>query len=115
MPIVYVNEVLLTGQQVDINLAPFDRFAGRGGRVAARLLGTSTAAPGDILLTAMVGSDVLTSESPIGVESVAGAGVNKDTPVVQGTGLPADPVTIRVRNTNALTRTVVGIVEIENA
>ncbi len=114
-PVVFVNDVVPALGSLDVNLAPYDRFAGGGGELSARLLNASTGARGDLLLTVMVGSDVLVSEGPLQVESAAGVGVTRETPTVTGQGLPADPLTVRLRNTNALARTVVGQVEIRNA
>jgi len=105
--------VPLTGN-IDVNLAPFDRFAGRGGSVsvAATALATQEA---DITFTLMVGSDIIADAYAVGAEGVAGQGPNRETPRVGGIGAPADPITLNIQNANAAARTVDVDVEIINA
>lgn len=105
--------VPLTGN-VDVNLAPFDRFAGRGGQATVK----ATALGGqedDITLDFTIGSDIIASGFAVGAEAVAGQGPNRETPSVTGIGAPADPITVNIQNANAAARTVDVEVEIINA
>ena len=106
--------VPLTGQ-ADVNLAPFDRFGGRGGRVSVKATGVSAEANGDLTMTVLVGSDILTNEAVIGSEAIVNLGPNNETPAIKGFGAPADPITVRLFNANAAARTVTTEVEVENA
>ncbi len=106
--------VPLTGQ-IDVNLAPFDRFGGRGGRVSVKATGLIAEADGDLTMTVLVGSDILTNEASIGAERVVNLGPDSETPAIIGFGAPADPITVRLFNANAATRVVTTEVEVENA
>ncbi len=106
--------VPLTGQ-VDVNLAPFDRFGGRGGRVKVQATGVLAEANGDLTMTVLVGSDILSNEAVIGAERIVNFGPDNETPAIMGFGAPADPITVRLFNANAADRTVTTDVEVENA
>jgi hypothetical protein len=105
--------VPLTGN-ADVNLSPFDRFAGRGGSVTVKATATATEQD-DITLSLMVGSDIIADNYAVGAEAVAGQGPNKDTPSVSGIGAPADPITLNIQNANAAARVVAVEAEIVNA
>lgn len=105
--------VPLTGN-VDVNLSPFDRFAGRGGQATVKatcLIGQED----DLTFTFMIGSDIIADAYAIGSESTVGQGPQKETPSVTGIGAPADPITLNLQNANAAARTVDVEVEIVNA
>lgn len=101
--------------QIDVNLAPFDRFGGRGGRVSVKATGVSAEANGELTYTVLVGSDILVNEGVVGAERVVNLGPDAETPSVKGFGAPADPITLRLFNANAATRVVTTEAEIENA
>lgn len=105
--------VPLTGN-IDVNLSPFDRFAGRGGQVSVKATATATQ-EGDITMTVLVGSDILADGYAVPAERVAGLGPDKETPGVTGIGAPADPITVNIQNANAAVRTVAVEAEIVNA
>jgi hypothetical protein len=105
--------VPLTGN-VDVNLSPFDRFAGRGGSAGFKVTATA-GQEADITFTAMIGSDILADRYAAAAEPTAGAGATRETAGVQGFGAPADPITLNIQNANAAPRTVVAEVEIINA
>ncbi len=105
--------VPLTGN-IDVNLSPFDRFAGRGGQATVKATAAATEQD-DLTLTFMIGSDIIADAYAIGVEAVVGQGPNKETPSVTGIGAPADPITLNIQNANAAARTVDVEVEIVNA
>ena len=100
--------------QIDVPLAPFDRFGGGGGRIAVRAT-VLAASSGDVNMTVMLGSDVVQSQAPVFGESVAGLGPTRETPVVGGLGAPGDPITIRLENTTGTLIVVNGIADIQNA
>lgn len=100
-------------QTTKVDLSPYDRFGQRGGRVTVGA--TASANPGEIELTALVGSDQLAESLAIGIEEATGVGVTTQTPTVSGFGAPADPITVRLTNTAANTPNVVVQVNIENA
>jgi len=101
--------------QVTLDLSPFDRFGGRGGRLSVRTTGVAAEANGDLTQTVLVGSDVLINAGQIVGETSLNAGPTQETPPVTGRGAPADPITITLFNTNAAPRDVITEVEIENA
>jgi len=101
--------------QVTLDLSPFDRFGGRGGRLSVRTTGVAAEADGDLTQTVLVGSDVLINAGQIVAESSLNSGPTNETPAVTGRGAPADPITVTVFNANAATRDVITEVEIENA
>ena len=105
--------VPLSGQ-IDVNLAPFDRFAGRGGRVFAKataLLGQED----DLTMDLFIGSDQVALGFTIPAERTVGLGPDRETPGVGGIGAPADPITVTLHNANVAARTVDVEVEIDNA
>jgi len=101
--------------QVTLDLSPFDRFGGRGGRVSVKTTGVAAEADGDLTQTILVGSDVLMNAGQIVAEPSINSGPTGETPAVTGRGAPADPITVTVFNANAATRDVITEVEIENA
>jgi len=101
--------------QVTLDLSPFDRFGGRGGRLSVATTGVAAEANGELTQTVLVGSDVLINAGQIVGEASLNAGPTEETPKVKGRGAPADPITITLFNTNAATRDVITEVEIENA
>ena len=115
MSVVAFAQNVLANSTADVPLAPFDRFGGGGGRVAVRATVPVAAAPGDVLMTVLVGSDVLANQVPVFAEAAANAGPNSETPVVAGIGTPSDPITVRLANTTIGALVVSGIVDIQNA
>ncbi len=99
---------------IDVNLSPFDRFAGRGGQATVKATGVA-AEVDDLTFTFTIGSDIIASLFAIGAEPLAGAGPNKETPSVTGIGAPADPITVNLQNANVGTRVVDVEVEVINA
>lgn len=99
---------------VDVNLSPFDRFAGRGGSVTVRATGLA-ATVGDLSFSLMIGSDIIADNYAIGAEAIALKGPDKDTPSVFGVGAPADPITLNLQNANAGPLTVTVEADIVNA
>lgn len=85
---------------IDVNLAPFDRFGGRGGRLAVRAAALAAFAASKTM-TVLVGSDILADEMQISAELVIGAGPDSRQAPIVGFGAPADPITIRLFNTGA--------------
>jgi len=98
-----------------VDLSPFDRFAGNGGRVSVRTTGVATEANGQLTQTVLVGSDILINAGEIVAEASLNRGPNNETPAVRGRGAPADPITVQFFNANAATRDVITEIEIENA
>jgi len=101
--------------QIDVNLSPFDRFAGRGGRLSVAATGVAAQADGDLTMTVLVGSDILANAAEIGGEASVNRGPDAETPRIRGRGAPADPITITLFNVNAADRDVIVEAEIENA
>lgn len=101
--------------QIDVNLSPFDRFAGRGGRLSVAATGVQVEANGELTMTVLVGSDILSNAGVIPGEANLNEGPNSETPRITGRGAPADPITITLFNTNVAARTVIVDAEIENA
>lgn len=114
MPTVYFREQMVANATQDVALAPYDRFGGGGGRVRVRCT-VPTLLGGTVDLTVMLGSDVIVSAGPIGVESVAGGGPTNESPSVAGIGAPGDPITIRLAENAGGTPMVSGVVDIQNA
>lgn len=101
---------------IDVNLSPFDRFAGRGGQVSVQVTGLAAqAAAGDMLYSLLVGSDIVASRATVPGEPVVGSGPTNETPAVTGIGAPADPITVSLINDNAAARVFVVAVNIVNA
>jgi len=102
--------------QTTLDLSPFDRFGGRGGRLSVASTGVAAEAQGDLTMTVLVGSDVLINAGQIVGEPSINSGPTNETPRVTGRGAPADPITITLFNNHAtLVRAVITEVEIENA
>ncbi len=101
--------------QATLDLSPFDRFGGRGGRVSVAITGVAAEANGDLTMTVLVGSDVLVNAGQITGESALNRGPDSETPRVEGRGAPADPITITVFNANAAARDVISEVIVDNA
>ncbi len=102
------------GATADVNLNPFQQAGRRGAQVA--VAATCPAAnSGEVLLTLMAGSDILIQDGPISGEAVAGQGPTNESPRVGGIAAPADPLTLRLRNTGAGAVVINGIVEVTNA
>ena len=100
---------------VDVNLAPFDRFGGRGGRVAVAAVAEVAAEAHDKTMTVLVGSDILCDELQLGGPTTALAGVTTEIPRVTGFGAPADPITVRLFNGAVGAELVSVEVSVENA
>lgn len=100
---------------IDFPLAPFDRFAGRGGRLKVAATGVAAEANGELTMTVLVGSDILQNAGDIPGEASVNRGPDNETPRVTGRGAPADPITITLFNTNAAVRVAIVEAEIENA
>jgi len=114
MPAVPFQESIILNATNTVDLTPFDRFGGRGGRVAVKA--TSIAAEsGDVNLTLIVGSDVIVNASPVFGESTVGAGPTGETPSYSAIGAPGDPITLRLANTTGATIVIQGVVQIDNA
>ena len=104
MAIIRSNTVVPLTGQVDVNLAPFDRFGGRGGRVSVKATGVQAEANGELTITVLVGSDILVNEGVIPGERAVNLGPDAETPATKGFGAPADPITVRLFNANAAAR-----------
>jgi len=113
--IVRLRTTIPIAGQVTLDLAPFDRFGGRGGRVSVRTTGVAAEADGDLTQTVLVGSDVLINAGQIVAEPSLNSGPTNETPAVVGVGAPADPITVTVFNANAATRDVITEVDVQNA
>lgn len=100
---------------ITLDLSPFDRFGGRGGRLAVAVTGAAAEANGELTMTVLVGSDILINAGEIVAEPSLNSGPTGETPRVTGRGAPADPITITLFNTNAVARDVIADIEIENA
>jgi len=101
--------------QVTLDLSPFDRFGGRGGRVSVKTTGVAAQANGELTQTVLVGSDVLINAGQIVAEPSLNSGPTGETPAVVGIGAPADPITVTLFNANAATRDVISEIEMQNA
>lgn len=114
MAIVRRKVIVPLNGNIDVNLSPFDRFAGRGGSVTVRATGV-VATIDDLTLSLMIGSDIIADKYAMGAEAIVGKGPDKDTPHVFGVGAPADPITLNLQNANAGPLTVTVEAEIINA
>ncbi len=104
------------GANVDVNLSPFDRFAGRGGSVSVAITGLAAQAPvGDMTYTLMIGSDIVAAAAVVSGETTVGSGPTAETPRTTGIGAPADPITLNLQNANAAARVFQVQVDIQNA
>jgi len=115
MSSVRIRTVVPLAGQATLDLSPFDRFGGRGGRLSVKSTGVAAEADGDLTMTVIVGSDILINAGQIQGESSLNRGPDAETPAVVGFGAPADPITITLFNINAAARDVITDVEIENA
>jgi len=97
-----------------LDLSPFDRFGGRGGRLKVQVTAVAAEILTDLTFTVLIGSDVLVNA---GVPSSAAAntGPDNETPAITGFGAPADPITITLFNADACTRVMFTNVSVENA
>jgi len=99
---------------VVLDLSPFDRFGGRGGRLKVQVTALAAEILAELTFSVLIGSDVLLNA---GVPSSAAinTGPDNETPSIQGFGAPADPITITLFNANACTRVMFTNVSVENA
>ncbi len=97
-----------------LDLSPFDRFGGRGGRVRVQCVAVPAEIV-DVTLTVLVGSDVLANAvRPSG--AIIDTPPDNETPSIVGFGAPADPITITLTNTDTMTaRVLFTNVSVENA
>ncbi len=114
MPHIARITTIAAGATVDLNLAPFHRFGGRGGRVLFRAT-VPIASVGAGTLTLMCGSDVVADQFVIPVERAASMGPNKESPAVTGRGAPGDPITARVADPGGAGFDVTWEAQIDNA
>jgi len=108
------TSVPATGQSI-LDLSPFDRFGGRGGRVSVRATALAAEALATLTMTVLVGSDVLINAGQIIAEPGLNIGPTNETPAVTGRGAPADPITVTLFNGSAGIVDVITEIEIENA
>lgn len=99
--------VLAANASATVDLGPFNRFGGGGGRLAVR---AATSAAGATNISVLVGSDTLANNIPI----LAVGAINNETNVIAGLGAPSDPITIDVTDTGAGS-TVEVLADIQNA
>jgi len=114
MAVIRRRVVVPAAGQIDVNLAPFDRFAGRGGQVftkATALLGQED----DITLDLFIGSDQAALGYAVPAERNVGSGPDAETPGVGGVGAPADPITVTLHNANVAARTIDSETIVDNA
>ncbi len=109
-----LRTVVPIGGNTVLDLSPFDRFGGRGGRVSVRVTVLSTQNIGDLTFSVLVGSDILINS---GIPSSAALETPPDneTPAITGFGAPADPITVTLFNANAALRTFHTHISVENA
>jgi len=106
--------VPLTGQ-VTLDLSPFDRFGGRGGRLSVKATALAAEALVTATMTVLVGSDVLINAGQIPAEPTVNSGPTNETPAVTGRGAPADPITVTLFNGSAGAIDIRTEIEVENA
>ncbi len=111
---VRARSVVPIGGNTVLDLSPFDRFGGRGGRLKVQVTVLAAQNIGDLTYSVLVGSDVLINA---GIPSSAAAETPPDneTPAIIGFGAPADPITVTLFNANAALRTFFTNVTVENA
>lgn len=102
-----------TGNTV-LDLSPFDRFGGRGGRLSVQVVALAAQILNELTYTVLVGSDVLINAG-VPSSGILETGPDNETPRVTGFGAPADPITITLFNANGLVRTFFTNVSVENA
>jgi len=104
---------------VVLDLSPFDRFGGRGGRLRVQVVAVvgEIAPLGVVELTysVLVGSDVLINAGiPFG--KAAAESPDNETPAISGFGAPADPITVTLFNADAgAAHIFITNVEVDNA
>ncbi len=97
-----------------LDLSPFDRFGGRGGRLKVQCVAVAAEILNELTFSVLVGSDVLINGG-VPSSGIAETGPDNETPSVNGFGAPADPITITLFNSNAATRIMFTNVSVENA
>lgn len=97
-----------------LDLSPFDRFGGRGGRVSVQVTALAAEILTDLTFTVLVGSDVLINAG-VPSSAIVNTGPDNETPRITGFGAPADPITITLFNNNACTRVMFTNVSVDNA
>lgn len=115
MSTIRIRTTIPIAGSVVLDLAPFDRFGGRGGRASLAITGVAAEADGDLTMDALIGSDTLIRGGQITGESSLNRGPDSETPRVGGIGGPGDPITVQVFNANAATRDVITELVVENA
>jgi len=97
-----------------LDLSPFDRFGGRGGRLSVQVVAVAAEILTDLTFTVLIGSDVLINAG-VPSSGIAETGPDNETPRITGFGAPADPITITLFNADACTRVMFTNVSVENA
>jgi len=97
-----------------LDLSPFDRFGGRGGRLKVQVVALAAQILNELTYTVLVGSDVLVNAG-VPSSGILETGPDNETPAIVGFGAPADPITITLFNANAAVRTFFTNVSVENA
>jgi len=116
IPVVRFQQTITANQSLNIDLSPFDRFGGGGGRIRAKATLPAGTTPSNVTMTVLVGSDVLQDAGPLPAEAIAGEGPIESTAGVAGIGAPGDPITVRLAETAGTASTIVlGVVDIQNA
>lgn len=115
MSVVRLRTTIPLAGQVTLDLGPFNRFGGRGGRLKVQTTGVAAEANGDLTQTILVGSDVLMNAGQIVAEGSLNSGPTTETPAVRGRGAPSDPITITLFNANAAARDVISDIDVDNA
>ena len=95
------------------NLAPYDRFGGKGGAIKVRS-STLAASANLVQETVMCGGDTVQVNAVVQGEQSVGAGPNMFGRAASGVGGPGEPITIIYRNPTAGAIVVTGWMEIEN-
>jgi len=115
MSIIRQTTTVPTVGQVTLDLSPFDRFGGRGGRVSVKATVLAAEALANMTMTVLVGSDVLINAGQIPSEPTPNSGPTAETPAVTGRGAPADPITVTFFNASLAGVDVRSDIEVENA
>lgn len=102
------STTITTGLTVTLNLGPLSRMPADG-RVTAYC---STSAVG-VLVTMMVGTDVVDDSSEVNVAATAGRIEVPADLAASGKGLANDPITIRLFNSTGGTLVIATLVQIE--
>ena len=88
--------VLAAGNNVNVDLSPFDRYGLRGGSLSVKATCLAADA-GKTQMTILIGSDTLILNGDVAIERDVGVGPDDTTQAIEGFGLPSDPVTINVQ------------------